>query len=306
MRIVLAYPNWDNRWIPYFKKELAEHKVVDIISDNFKLNTLWEESIKADLLLSMWASEVPQFWARYFPNKKIITYLRSHELFQASYMKQTKWQNVDAIIFVNDVMRQEFNAMYGPKPKFTYYIPNAVDTDVFAFIERPPDEQKTQIAFVCTLTLQKSFNVVVQILMLLGDQYKVHYIGKTSNADTDIIKRYLKSLDLGDRWIWNDAIPAKDMPEWYKDKHFVLSTSVREGNPNCDIEGMAMGLKPIVHDWPGARQQFGPWVFRTVAEAADMITSDDYQPETFREWVKQHYSMTNITKLHDVIKDVMT
>jgi hypothetical protein len=35
-----------------------------------------------------------------------------------------------------------------------------------------------------------------------------------------------------------------------------LSTSLSEGNPNNVIEAMAKGIKPVVHAWPGAEDQF--------------------------------------------------
>jgi glycosyltransferase involved in cell wall biosynthesis len=102
-----------------------------------------------------------------------------------------------------------------------------------------------------------------------------------------------------------NPIPAKDIPSWMQDKDFILSTSISEGNPNNVIEGMATGLKPVIHNWPGAKEQFPEdCVFDTVEQAVKLITEGGYNPLACREWVEKHYSMDNIRQIHQVIKDV--
>jgi glycosyltransferase involved in cell wall biosynthesis len=115
---------------------------------------------------------------------------------------------------------------------------------------------------------------------------------------------YASYLGLSDRILWNNKIPSEEIPAWLADKDFILSTSVNEGNPNCVIEGMACGLKPIVHAWPGAGTQFPQdAIFRTAEEAAQMIREGAYQPLQYRKWVEDHYSLDNIRQIHKVIDD---
>lgn len=304
-KVLLAFPKWDNRWIPYFTKELSKYDLKIIHSDDFMLNTLWDETRKADILISMWATEIPQFWAHYFPDKKIITYLRRYEFFQESYMERIRWISIDAVIFVNETIKRAFEVYPVIKqPRFTYYIPNAVDLQQFHLTERDPSEPKSKIAFVCSSIDHKNFGLAIQILLSLDDKYTIHYIGKASKERTNIYKPYLDGLGIGERWIWCGKIPASDMPEWYADKHFILSTSITEGNPNNVIEGMACGLKPIVHHWAGANEQFPGFTFSTVDEAVKLITSEDYEPLKYRWIVDEKYSLANIAKIHDVIEDI--
>jgi len=55
---------------------------------------------------------------------------------------------------------------------------------------------------------------------------------------------------------------------------------------------MAMGIKPVIHDFYDAKELFDPqWLFRTVDEAVQMITSDDYDSAYYRAFVEQRYSL---------------
>ena len=49
---------------------------------------------------------------------------------------------------------------------------------------------------------------------------------------------------------------VKDMPEWYKDKDYVISTSLFESFHYSIAEGMASGLMPIIHNWYGAKHLY--------------------------------------------------
>jgi hypothetical protein len=86
----------------------------------------------------------------------------------------------------------------------------------------------------------------------------------------------------------------------------ILSTSLNEGNPNCIIEAMAMGIKPVIHNWPGAKDQFpSDFIFNKIGEAIEMIQSGRHEPERYRQWVADNYSVANFKKLHTVIEDVL-
>ena len=43
------------------------------------------------------------------------------------------------------------------------------------------------------------------------------------------------------------------MPEWYKNKDYVISTSLFESFHYSIAEGMASGLMPLIHNWYGAK-----------------------------------------------------
>lgn len=309
MKILMAFPNWDNRWIPYFNETLSIYEMRGIYSDKMDANTLWKESLEADVLISMWADGVVHFWSHYLPHKKIISYLRRYELYH-NVVPTIEWNNVDALIFVSEYIREMFNSTLKiGNPKKTYCIPNCVDLEEFPFKET--NRESTKIALVCTGAAHKNIGLAAQILQLLPGKYTIHHIGKISQPEKATWNDYFRNLGLENRWVWNRNISAAHMPEWYKDKDFILSTSISEGNPNNVLEGMATGCKPVVHNWPGAKSQFGvEHVFNTVEEAVSIIYSQDFipgkhRPKEYRDWVEKHYSLDNIKKIHEVIKEVM-
>lgn len=305
MKVLLAYPTWDNRWIPYFTDQLSRYETVHIHSNDFKLNTLWDESIKADVLISLWADQVAAFWGQWFQSKKIIVYLRRYEFYDRKFMEAVRWKNIDALIFVSRYLMDKFNEGTTEKPKSIWHIPNGVDLNQFELGAN--HEPRTNIAFVCSSVEHKNWGLAVQILHLLPDEYVIHHIGKVKGQDTGVWSDYLTGLGLEYRWIWHNKLPASEMPKWYQDKHFILSTSITEGNPNNVIEGMACGLRPVVHNWPGAKGQFPePYVFNVAHEAARIIgIPDGHESAYYRDWVEQHYSLENFNKIHEVINEVM-
>jgi glycosyltransferase involved in cell wall biosynthesis len=303
MKILLHYHQWGNRWIPYFEKELSRYDLtVTSTEDGEELGKLSE---KADVLLSMWCDGITAFWTRFFGDKKIITYLRRYEMWEQLYMENVDFPLVDAIIFVSDYYKRVFNKMVVNKPKYQFVIPNSVDIDKFPF--RKEHIKNKDIALVCSIKNVNNIPLAFQILMELPKEYKLHQIGLSQHNSQIVgqIYSYMHNLGLADRFITHSRLPIDEVPNWLMNKDCLLSTSLNEGNPNNIIEAMAMGVKPIIHNWPGARDQFpDDLVFDKIREAVQAIEEDKYEPERYRQIVREKYSLDNFKKLHEVIETV--
>lgn len=303
LRVLMWAPQWDNRWLPYFKNELG-NRYDFTVTDTTDPVKLEEISRDKDLYLSMWGDGILNFWATKCQGIPIISYLRRYEAFYPETIGGVLWDKIDALIFVNDAVMKWFEGISRRQPKRKYLIYNAVDLDAFPLL-KTEGKHGTDIAFVCKHTYIKNFPMAAQILSILPKEYKIHHIGSKHKRGLLEFGFYLSALGVADRWVWHPNLPASEMQNWYKDKDFILSTSINEGNPNNVIEGMAMGLKPIVHAWPGAGTQFPPdAIFHTPEQAAQMIREGAYQPLIYRKWVEDHYSLDNIRQIHKVIEDV--
>ena len=86
-------------------------------------------------------------------------------------------------------------------------------------------------------------------------------------------------------------IDRRSLDSWWDEKNYCLSTSLTEGNPNNVLEAMAKGIKPIVHAWPGAEDQFD--VFYSAREAAAEILRGSYNSAEYLNTVKQNHSVDN-------------
>lgn len=250
----------------------------------------------------MWSDGVIDFWAKTFPGTPKIAYLRRYEFF-SPYVRHFSWGDVDALIFVNKGYMDAFGKLPMPQPRRKYYIPNCVDLEQFPLSTALHNAKN--IALVCGVRGVKNLGLAVQILLALPKEYVIHHIGSGAFNEKAELAMYLKHLGIADRFLLYNKIPASDIPGWLKDKGIILSTSINEGNPNNVIEGMATGLKPVIHNWPGAKEQFPEsCVFDTVEQAVWLITEGGYNTLAYREWVEKHYSMNNIRQIHQVIKDV--
>lgn len=86
--------------------------------------------------------------------------------------------------------------------------------------------------------------------------------------------------------------PINNVPEWFDDKSFLISTSVIESQQLSIMEAMATGIKPIIHNFYGASEIYPrKYLFNTIDECCDMVLSDDYNPWEYRKFIEDNYSL---------------
>lgn len=306
-KVLLHYPEWNNRWIPYVENALSGFELVVFnrpANGDFNIDDLRMLSREADVLVSMWCDGITALWSHEFPDKKIVSYLRRYELWESriSETGMINWPAIDCLVFVADYCKKAFDYVIAGKPKSTCVIPNGVDLSDFNFRSSPARSKK--IAMVCSIKNVKNIPLAAQILLELPNEYKIHHVGIPFNSQiAGQVFSYIHSLGLSDRFIHEGY--TNNIAEWLMDKDFILSTSINEGNPNNIIEAMAMGIKPVIHAWPGAKDQFPDEnVFITPSTAASMIMSDSYFPQKYRDFVVKNYSLANFDRLTQIIKEL--
>jgi len=53
-----------------------------------------------------------------------------------------------------------------------------------------------------------------------------------------------------------------------------------------------MGLKPLVHAWPGADEVYDArWTWRTLDELEDLVRNDAYEPGAYRRFAEERFDM---------------
>lgn len=303
MKILLHYPNWKNRWESHIIKTLSEFDLT--VTHTSDIQKLWDLSTDKDILVSMWANNIVSFWAHEFPEKRIVTYLRRFEIWQPDFMCGTNWSAVNKIIFVSNWCRSAANMMWRqaniktcPDQEVIY---NGIDIDEFKLREKKPGTKK--IALVCSLKDVKNVPLALQILMELPLEYELHHIGiQFSSRDTGQIMSYAHHLGLTGRFHSDGHIPRAEVQGWLADKDYILSTSLNEGNPNNIIEAMAMGIKPVIHAWPGSKEQFpNDLIFDRISGAIDIITGQCYNPVSYRDWIASRYTLDNFNKFKTAV-----
>jgi glycosyltransferase involved in cell wall biosynthesis len=250
-----------------------------------------------DVVLNMWADAE----ANTHPEAKHIMYMRRYELFSKNWISYD-WSKIDCLIFVNSWIKQMVDNVFldkGIQTK-TELVYNAVDTSRWKFRNRGHGKK---IGMACHIHPKKNLPLAIQILGMLPEDYELHIAGAIQDQFTfhylDIVRQMRRKVYL------YSHIDHSQMDAWWEDKNYCLSTSISEGNPNNVIEAMAKGIKPIIHVWPGAREQFEEWTF-VRADTAElmMLPGSEYSSSSYRARVNEKFSTNNYDKIIQIAENL--
>lgn len=178
----------------------------------------------------------------------VICRLHSYEVF-TDMPGRVDWSKVDHLLFVNDSVRDLFRRQIAT-PVATSVIHNGVDLDRFTI---PAGKQRSKkIAFVGYINYKKNPELLLYAFKKIHQhdpEYTLHIAGLHQDARIAVyFDHFLKQNPLPvqfDGWV-------DDMPAWYADKGYVISTSLFESFHYSIAEGMASGVLPLIHHWYGA------------------------------------------------------
>ena len=98
-----------------------------------------------------------------------------------------------------------------------------------------------------------------------------------------------------DGWIENQNINA-----WLDDKQYIVCTSIHEGHPVSIMEAMACGLKPLIHNYVGARESYpDKYLWNTIPDFVEMATEKNYDSVEYRNFIQTNYSLNKQTESID-------
>jgi len=238
---------------------------------------------------------------------KNIIRLHRYEAYE-HWPEQVNWDNVDVLITVGNPVTREVLISKVPDIESrtsVRAVPNGVDLEKFEFVDRPRGKN---IAFLANLRLIKNPAFVMQCMQKLhyiDPEYRLFFAGHFQDL---ALERYLRhmaeALKLTDVVFfdgWQDDVNA-----WLKDKHYIVSTSICEGHPVGILEAMACGLKPVVHNFPGADAIFPrEFLFDISEQFCEQVLSERYEPARYRNFVAEHYSLdAQLRKINEIFTEL--
>lgn len=286
MKVALVTP-WANAWIPYFQKAIeARGHQFSLFTGNPPLRG-W-----ADVVIHGWTGQ-----SKPLEGARNVMFLRRYELFDGGLSK-VDWKHVDALIVVNSWIKQVVENTFKERginvPVHLIY--NGTDLSKWKYKVRKPGKM---IGMACHVHPKKNLPLALQILALLPEDYELHIAGEIQDACTAEYLNYMGKAIRRKVYLY-DHIPREELDLWWDQMNYCLSTSISEGNPNNVIEAMAKGIKPVIHNWPGANDQFHPYmIFNTAEEAAEKILSE-YHSGDYRSHVELNFSLENYEKVLDI------
>jgi glycosyltransferase involved in cell wall biosynthesis len=170
-------------------------------------------------------------------------------------------------------------------------IPNGVNLEKFKFVDR---RKGKNIAFLANLRMVKNPAFLIQCMQKLhyiDREYKLFIAGNVFEPELEQYLRHIvNALKLQDSVVFEPF--QRDVFGWLCDKHYIVSTSIIEGLPMGILEGMASGLKPVIHNYPGAESVFPKeFLFDIAEQFCEQILSQDYQSAKYRGYVEEKYSL---------------
>jgi len=207
---------------------------------------------------------------------------------------QVQWENIDTLITVGNSFVKE--ALFKQVPDIRnqtqlIVIPNGANLDKFKFVDRLHGKN---IACVGYLNMRKNPMFLLQCMQKLhyiDPEYKLFFAGVFQNPMLEqYIKHIVQVLELTDVVFFDGW--QEDINSWLKDKHYIVSGSIGESQGMGSMEGMACGLKPVIHNFPGAKEIFpSEFLFNISEEFCEQILSDTYEPKGYRRFVEENYPL---------------
>lgn len=275
------------------------------LSDYMEYDTLWLEwanELAITMTMDPKAAEV-------LKGKRVIMRCHSYEVLSGLF-QNVDLKKLDALIFVAKHVRDVGMQLSAIKDDMAisnrlkvWIIPNGVDTERFVYEHR---EKGNDIAFVGHINHKKGFQFLLHAFADLPKEMVLHVAGEFQDYRFKFYADHiLEKMKIRHRVKFYGKVD--DIPSFLSDKHFIISSSPWEGHPVNIIEGMAMGLKPLVHDFPGALDMYpAPWVWSDVVDLVDIIDGP-YNPEVYAEHVKKSgwtldAQMNSIMELFDSLE----
>ena len=226
------------------------------------------------------------------------------------WVNDVRWENVDILMQVGS------SAVEGTLIEHVPDIRNrtrlvvlgmGVDLDRFAFRQRPTGKH---LACMGPLSLETNPAFLLQCMQKLhyiDPAYRLSFAGR---FESPVLEQYLRHMveTLGLTGVVSFEPRPVDANAWLADKHFIVSGGMGESQAQALLQGMAGGLKPVIHNFPGAESLFPTdCLFNIAEEFCEQITSRPYAPTTYRRFVEQRYPMARqVAQVHGILTQLET
>lgn len=233
---------------------------------------------------------------------KIVLRIHRYEVYTDA-PRHIQWTNIDHLFFVSSAVMETFKQLHSPDIDLMTHVtvlPNAIDLDKYSFLDHP---RGFNIAHISRIHADKNPAMLPQIMAKLvakDPRFRCYVAGRVQDlAAYHYVEKMIKTLGLEEYIIFDGMID--DIEGWLSDKHYILSTSIIEGLPVSLLEGMAKGLKPVIHNYYGdPSSDFGKeFVYNTIDEVVEMFLNEDYRPSEYRSIIADKYSLSEQLKTID-------
>ncbi len=208
---------------------------------------------------------------------------------------QINWDHVDVLVTVGNewVLKAAEHWVKDIRSRVPIVcIPNGVNPETHPYTPRRPGRN---IAFIGALRMVKNPMLLFQCMAALkqrDSRYRLFIAGQVKELLMQHVYEHTRlAMGLEDVIVYDGF--QDDIPRWLADKQYLVSTSVIEGCPMGILEAMAAGVKPVIFNFPGAEELFGPdYLFTTPEEFCRRICEPHYDSQSYRAFVERRYPLS--------------
>jgi len=319
--------------------------LIPALSDEFDIETLplverkgqdwWWDLTSSDLLWLEWADEASLRFldicrqSRSLINVKVILRLHRYELFtqrtidaiaklsqknatftawttaNLAEVSQTMAERIDKLVFVSKMV-QNIGTEKFPWMADSVVIPNLIDHTKFPFMNR---EQGFNIMMLGRMSYVKNIPLALSMFHELwkkDSRYKLHLVGNISDPELVYYVENFIMKTANPNIHYHGRIDNDKLPEFMKDMHYILSSSIFESQGMGILEAMCCGLKPVVFNFSGAVDTFPMQCLWIDFEQFEKAITCSYDSVFYHNWSVENYSIEkNIYFYRNLIHGVL-
>ena len=218
------------------------------------------------------------------------------------------WSYVNGVFFMAEHIRDMVLPRLSlPDSVKTALIKPGIDIDRFplkkTFLSPSPPRKLAYVVGERRIWDVKRLDVCLMMLRDLLDNtdklWQLHILGSYSTHEqyNDYCKHLIKDLDLEGFIFWYEY--QESVSDWLEDKDYFVLPSTKEAFSYATAEAMAKGIKPIIGNWRGAKETWGPFYNKTYTRMLRAIWDGEngvYHPEIYRKYVADHYDQKRYFK----------
>lgn len=304
--------------IVFFVKHGLDKFLLDIINELEKeyitkkivvtnLKQIDEGMEWGDICWFEWCDELVSYGSKInlAKEKIIICRLHSYEAF-TEYPDKVTWENIDKVILVAEHIQNFIIDNFNVNEEKTVVIPNGIDTKKWTFNRRKPG---FNIAYVGYINYKKGPMLLLHTFKAIYDknnQYKLFIAGNfQDHRDVLYFNQMIKELGLQNNVIYQGW--QNDLDKWLEDKNYILCTSILESQNISIMQAMAKGIKPIIHNFVGARNIYPQaLIWNTIDDAVNMIVNNEYKSEEYSYFVEKYFQLDyQLEKIKSLFLDLI-
>ncbi len=286
--------------------------IVDYLKTKYDVRTCYSNNNQeiesavtwADIVWLEWANQIAIHVTNKIPqikDKKIICRLHGYEVF-TDMPAQINWSAVDCLVFVAKHKQEIFNKKFKVQSLPQTIVRNGINVSDFSIANNKQNTKR--LVFIGHLNFRKGIPILLQFyheLLKVDPDYFLYIRGKFQDPRLEMAAHtMIKELSLDKKLEFVDWV--EDINSWLADKSHILSFSLEESFHYTIGNGMAAGLKPVIHAWNESREIWPEeFIFNDLKGFLHLMTDGKYDPENYRKLLFEN-RLTTVTQTEKIIK----